>query len=197
MILDPCPPQPRRRRRLERTVRRLRSELRRSRHLTVGLAVALLLALTVTTGMVSAGDAPAGSTVELGTGEAGVAPPAAAPRRATAEPVAPAAQTTTPQRGRKVGEGEASYYHASLEGHATASGEPYRGARLTAAHRSLPFGSKVRVTNLKNGRSVTVKVNDRGPFVPRRVIDLSRAAARQLGMLERGHARVKLELIAG
>lgn len=92
-------------------------------------------------------------------------------------------------------EGSASYYHDALEGRPTASGEPYRASELTAAHRTLPFGSRVRVTHLANGRSVVVRINDRGPFVRRRVLDLSRAAARRLGMLEEGHTRVRLELL--
>jgi len=92
-------------------------------------------------------------------------------------------------------EGRASYYSDSLEGRATASGEPYRGDALTAAHRTLPFGSRLRVTNLSNGRTVLVRVNDRGPYAKRRVLDLSRAAASRLGMLRQGHAPVRLELL--
>ena len=93
-------------------------------------------------------------------------------------------------------QGAASYYHPSLAGQPTASGEPYRPEALTAAHRSLPLGSRVRVTNVQNGRSVVVRINDRGPFRPGRVIDLSRAAARRIGLLRPGHGPVKLELLA-
>jgi rare lipoprotein A len=92
--------------------------------------------------------------------------------------------------------GEASYYARLLEGRPTASGEIYRGSALTAAHRTLPFGTHLRVTNLANGRSVEVRVNDRGPFHRRRVVDLSRAAAERLDMVHRGHASVRLEVVA-
>jgi rare lipoprotein A len=91
--------------------------------------------------------------------------------------------------------GEASYYARMLEGRPTASGERYRGTSLTAAHRSLPFGTRLRVTNLANGRRVEVRVNDRGPFHRRRILDLSRAAAVELGMVRRGHARVSVEVL--
>jgi peptidoglycan lytic transglycosylase len=100
-----------------------------------------------------------------------------------------------PQRPAKVQTGLASYYARMHEGHRTASGEPYRGERMTCAHRTFPFGSVLRVTDLENGRSVLVKVTDRGPFEPGRIVDLSLAAARALGMLERGVARVKLERV--
>lgn len=93
-------------------------------------------------------------------------------------------------------EGLASFYSASLEGRPTASGEPYRGASLTAAHRTLPFGTCVRVTAVATGRSVQVRVNDRGPFVSGRVIDVSRAAAEQLGLVQAGIARVRLSACA-
>ena len=92
-------------------------------------------------------------------------------------------------------DGLASYYADKYQGHKTASGERFDTARLTAAHRTLPFGTRVRVTNLDNGRSVVVRVNDRGPFVSGRVIDLSPAAAKQLDMLRAGVARVKLEVL--
>lgn len=72
----------------------------------------------------------------------------------------------------------------------TASGERMNPAAMTAAHRSLPFGSKVRVTNMRNGRTVTVRINDRGPFIRGRVIDLSKAAARKLGFIRAGHTKV-------
>ena len=89
----------------------------------------------------------------------------------------------------------ASYYGTELEGRPTASGELYRPEDLTAAHPSLPFGSLVRVTNKRNGRSVIVRINDRGPFVGRRVIDLSTAAAREIGMVRTGTAHVQMELM--
>ena len=88
-------------------------------------------------------------------------------------------------------EGRASYYSSRLHGRHTASGEPYDESDMTAAHPTLPFGSRLCVTNLFNGRSTTVRVNDRGPFVGGRIIDVSLAAARELGMLRAGTARVK------
>ncbi len=91
--------------------------------------------------------------------------------------------------------GEASYYHDALSGNPTASGEPYDPDALTAAHRTLPLGTRVRVTNLHNGKSVEVLVNDRGPFIDGRVIDLSFAAARKIGMVRRGVADVHVHLL--
>ena len=93
-------------------------------------------------------------------------------------------------------EGEASYYADSLAGNKTASGEPYDKDALTAAHRSLPFGTKVKVTYLKTGKSVEVVINDRGPHAKGRIIDLSGAAARAVGLVEDGHGKVKLEASA-
>ena len=94
-----------------------------------------------------------------------------------------------------LGSGVASYYANSFSGKRTASGEPYRPGALTAAHRSAPFGSRVRVKRLDNGREVTVRINDRGPHVRGRVIDLSWAAAKQIGLQHSGTARVSLTLV--
>lgn len=91
--------------------------------------------------------------------------------------------------------GMASYYGKAFAGRRTANGERFNPAHMTAAHRTLPFGSKVKVTNKRNGRSVVVRINDRGPFAKGRVIDLSRAAGAELGLLGPGHAPVKLELV--
>ncbi|ALJ16134.1 septal ring lytic transglycosylase RlpA family protein [Sphingopyxis macrogoltabida] len=91
--------------------------------------------------------------------------------------------------------GMASYYGDELAGNRTASGERFDPDGLTAAHRTLPFGSMVRVTNTVNGDSVIVRINDRGPFSRGRVIDVSHAAARQIGMHRSGTARVKLALL--
>lgn len=93
--------------------------------------------------------------------------------------------------------GTASYYGRRFAGRPTASGERFDPAQLTAAHRTLPFGSMVRVTNPGNGRSVVVRINDRGPFHGGRVIDLSRAAAEEIGIVQRGHGTVELELLEG
>ena len=92
--------------------------------------------------------------------------------------------------------GRASYYSDRLAGNTTASGDVYRPRRLTAAHRTLPFGTMVRVTNLRNGRSVEVRINDRGPFGDRRrIIDLSRRAAEQLDMIRAGVVPVEVEIV--
>ena len=90
-------------------------------------------------------------------------------------------------------QGTASYYAEAFQGRKTASGERYNQKELTCAHTTLPFATKVRVTNLHNGRSVLVRVNDRGPFKKGRIVDLSKAAARELKMLDRGTARVLVE----
>ena len=91
--------------------------------------------------------------------------------------------------------GQASWYGHEFARRRTASGEAFDPQDMTGAHRTLPLGSKVRVTNLHNGRSVLVKINDRGPYRYRRAIDLSYGAARVLGMVRRGVARVRIELI--
>ena len=88
--------------------------------------------------------------------------------------------------------GVASFY---TEGTKTANGEKFDTNELTAAHRTLPFGTRLRVTNVATGQSVTVRVNDRGPFVPGRVVDVSHSAAQTLGMVEGGIAKVKLDVV--
>ncbi|MBD2548842.1 septal ring lytic transglycosylase RlpA family protein [Microcystis elabens FACHB-917] len=95
----------------------------------------------------------------------------------------------------RVTTGEASWYGPGFFGNRTASGEVLRPGTLTAAHRNLPFGTMVRVTNLSNGRSTVVRINDRGPFHGRRVIDLAHGAAQQLGLTASGIADVKLEVL--
>jgi rare lipoprotein A (peptidoglycan hydrolase) len=91
--------------------------------------------------------------------------------------------------------GKASWYGRSFHGKTTASGEVFDQRLMTAAHKTLPLGSRARVINLTNGNSVEVTINDRGPFVPGRIIDLSRAAAHELGFLESGLAQVRIELL--
>ena len=93
--------------------------------------------------------------------------------------------------------GEASYYGSEFEGRRTASGERYDGDGMTAAHRTLPFGTKVRVVNLSNDKSVEVVINDRGPHKKGRIVDVSRRAAKELGMIGPGVIRVRLEVLAG
>ena len=92
--------------------------------------------------------------------------------------------------------GNASWYSSSLHGRKTASGECYDKDEFTGAHRELPFGTVIRVKNLGNGKEVIVRVNDRGPFIKSRIIDLSRAAAITLGILNIGTARVSIEVIS-
>jgi len=96
----------------------------------------------------------------------------------------------------QVQNGIASYYHDSLHGNKTASGQVYNKNQLSAAHKTLPLGSKVRVTDVRTGKSIVVRVNDRGPFVKGRIIDLSRQAAKQLGMIKKGVTRVKVEVLS-
>jgi rare lipoprotein A len=91
--------------------------------------------------------------------------------------------------------GKASFYADKFEGSPTASGEKYKHNKLTAAHKSLPFGTKVRLTNLANSQTVEVTINDRGPYVEDRIVDVSRAAAEQLGFINSGLAEVRLEVI--
>ena len=96
---------------------------------------------------------------------------------------------------RQIGEGEASFYGHEFAGNPTASGERFDPGALTAAHRTLPLGSRVRVTNADSGKSVVVRINDRGPFHEDRVIDLSFAAARSIGLISSGTAQVELALL--
>ena len=88
--------------------------------------------------------------------------------------------------------GTASWYGPGFHGKKTSNGERYDQNAMTAANKLLPFGTRLQVTNLNNGRSVVVRINDRGPFVGTRIIDLSKAAARELGMIQKGTARVQL-----
>ncbi|MBN2170148.1 MAG: septal ring lytic transglycosylase RlpA family protein [Candidatus Krumholzibacteriota bacterium] len=115
--------------------------------------------------------------------------PRAAPDRAAPRPAPrPTGETQT---------GIASYYAHKYHGRRTASGEIFDMHALTAAHRSLPFGTRVRVTNLANGRSLVLRINDRGPFVRGRIIDVSLRAARDLGFFVQGTTRVRLEVLRG
>ena len=86
----------------------------------------------------------------------------------------------------------ASFYAESYNGKKTANGEIYNSSALTAAHKTLPFGTKVKVTNLSNGKSVKVRVNDRGPFVAGRIIDLTKKAAKKIDMVNAGVVKVKI-----
>ena len=105
-----------------------------------------------------------------------------------------------PPRGarviRSLGLGVASYYGRRFHGRLTANGERFDMNAMTAAHKTLPFGTFVRVINPVNGRTITVRINDRGPFIKGREIDLSRGAAERIGMIQSGHARVQLDIVA-
>lgn len=89
--------------------------------------------------------------------------------------------------------GKASYYADKYNGRKTASGITFRNSKKIAAHKTLPFGTKVKVTNLANGKSTKVTIQDRGPFVAGRIIDLSKKSARKIGMIEQGVGNVKIE----
>jgi rare lipoprotein A len=88
-----------------------------------------------------------------------------------------------------------SYYGGKFHGRKTASGVPFDKNALTAAHRTLPFGTRVKVTNLDNGRSVIVTVNDRGPYAHGRILDLSEAAAREIGLISKGTTKARITVL--
>jgi len=110
-------------------------------------------------------------------------------------PPTPLAQGQQIASAGQVMSGQASWYGPGFYGNRTASGEVFRPGTLTAAHRWLPFGTRVRVTNLYNGRSTVVRINDRGPFHGGRIIDLAHGAATELGVTSSGVAQVKLEVL--
>ncbi|MDA3867196.1 MAG: septal ring lytic transglycosylase RlpA family protein [Salinivirgaceae bacterium] len=97
---------------------------------------------------------------------------------------------------KQIQHGKASFYADKFEGRTTASGEKYWHSKLTAAHKNLPFGTEVRVTNLENNETVIVRINDRGPFVQDRIIDLSKSAAKKLDFIKRGVCNVKVEVVS-
>lgn len=115
-------------------------------------------------------------------------PPSGPPPSTERQPATPGIYTE---------EGVASWYGVPFNGHRTSNGEIYDMHQLTAAHRTLPFNSIVRVTNLRNGLQTEVRINDRGPFVADRIIDLSLSAAQAIDMIGTGTARVRLELVLG
>ena len=106
-----------------------------------------------------------------------------------------AAPKTDPNWAGYTQSGKASYYAPKFQSRKTASGELYDQAKKTAAHRKLPFGTIIRVTNIENGESVTVKVNDRGPFVKGRIVDLSASAFKRIGDTKAGVIDVEIEVI--
>lgn len=110
-------------------------------------------------------------------------------------PDVPNISQTTANRGIKQVRGAASWYGPGFHGRRTASGQRFNQHGFTAAHRTLPFGTRVRVTNVRNGRSVVVSINDRGPFSGGRIIDLSAGAARAIGLMSSGVGQVRLEIL--
>ena len=158
--------------------------------LSVGIAVFAALALALTAMLVRDRTTP--EMVALGEGKASVE----AQRLAAFEPRPPAGPDPLPSPSAStMAPGWASYYSHELAGNRTASGERFDPGMRTAAHRTLPLGSKVRVTNPVNGESVIVRINDRGPYHGNRVIDLSLAAARDIGLIRSGTGRVDLALL--
>jgi len=125
----------------------------------------------------------------------GNAPPLMAVTPATVAPSLVQRVMTAVGSVHSVLRGWASWYGPGFQGQRTASGEPFNPRALTAAHRTLPFGTRVRVTNLRNGQTVVVRINDRGPHVPGREIDLSARAAQALGLIPMGAAPVRLEVL--
>ena len=111
------------------------------------------------------------------------------------QPAPPPSPASPPPAASFSQVGVASYYGKQFEDHKTADGERFDSQALTAAHRTLPIGTQVRVTNLRNHRSVVVRINDRGPFSRKRIIDLSPAAAKALGIRDQGVMRVKIEAL--
>jgi rare lipoprotein A len=118
--------------------------------------------------------------------------PVATPKTATHTPPPPAARATV----TRTVVGNASWYGPGFAGRRTASGEVFVPSRSTIASRHLPFGTRVRVTYLRTGKSAVAKVNDRGPFVRSRIVDLSEGLARKIGLKSAGHGKVKVEVLS-
>jgi rare lipoprotein A len=137
--------------------------------------------------------APAAVEAEPAVAEEEAAPVKILEQKKVLEQPAPA---KTLEQSTVLGEGMASFYGAELAGNRTASGERFNPNAMTAAHRTLPMGTKLKVTNKANGKSVIVRINDRGPFAKNRIIDVSRGAAEKISMVRSGTARVILARIS-
>jgi rare lipoprotein A len=161
--------------------------INRLRRSGLSRAASLAVAALLTSVPAQAVDAPSARLQSL---EAAVASVVDEPA-ATVETKAQAVR----QAFEEIATGRASFYGRELEGNRTASGERFHANDLTAAHRTLPLGTRLRVTNLANGRSVIVRVNDRGPFIRSRLLDVSLGAAREIGMVSSGSADVRLEIV--
>jgi rare lipoprotein A len=155
--------------------------------LTRQAASAITILMVVATVLVGCAQAPVQNE--------STAPPPPAETVKPAPTTAPTASSPEPDTGHFTERGRVSLYGADFAGRKTASGEPFDPGALTMAHRTLPFGTVVRVINVENQRSVDVTVNDRGPYVPGRIADLSLAAARKLGMVADGVVDAILEVI--
>ncbi len=155
------------------------------------LGTGMFAAVSLALGAMLVNDRTSPEAVKLGKGTASVE----AMPVAQMDPVEPLPTSTPSARESAMGGGDASYYGNELAGNRTASGEVFNPRALTAAHRTLPLGSEVRVTNPRNGESVVVRINDRGPYHGNRVIDLSYAAARDIGLIRSGTGRVNLALL--
>jgi rare lipoprotein A len=150
---------------------------------------------------VSAGVLALASSWALAQPASAPAPAAVAPAAATAAP-APAAPAAAPAPAARTvnadsSEGKVAWYGKKFAGRKTANGERFNPNAMTMAHKTLPFGTKVKVTNLANKKSVTVRVNDRGPVTPDRIGDLSQGAARKIGMLRAGVVNARLDVVGG
>jgi rare lipoprotein A len=145
----------------------------------------------VISGFATIRGAPGPANAQLSPNVKSATTPAKVKEQPAPEKVAAAKPTTKTISSR----GIASFYGVNTNGTRTASGVPLRDSLSTAAHRTLPFGTLVRVTNLRNDLQVTVKITDRGPFIKGRIIDLSRGAARKIDMIEAGIVSVEIEVL--
>lgn len=162
---------------------------------TVSLRATALLISGAAAVLGAAAPASAGSS-QLSPGPVALREIEAAPSfQMEALPTAPVTLMASAPEVIGVSQGTASWYGPGFFGNRTANGEVFRPGTLTAAHRTLPFGTRVRVTNLRNGRSTVVRINDRGPFSGGRVIDLAHGAAQELGVVSSGLAPVRLEVL--
>jgi rare lipoprotein A len=163
------------------------SQLNSSRALTLSvIAIAILLSGCSHHAYSPPPPAPPPSATQPGASRPSPSRPSGAPPRG--QPAVP---------GEYVEEGVASWYGDPFNGHRTSNGEIYDMYQFTAAHRTLPFGAVLRVTNLSNGKQTEVRINDRGPFVGNRIIDLSLSAARAIDMVGPGTAQVRIEMLGG
>lgn len=160
----------------------------------LGAAALLITGSNLAPAMAATAPASASPNGNLAIREAGMAPSWEERFLRPIQP-APLAQGQLLASAGSVTTGQASWYGPGFYGNRTASGEVFRPGTLTAAHRTLPFGTRVKVTNLWNGRSTVVRINDRGPFHGGRIIDLAHGAASELGLTASGVADVKIEVL--